>query len=118
MRIYGNATKHRDFTYVDDIARGTIAGLRPLGYEVINLGSDTPVPLMDTVRLIETLTGKRAVLEFHPFPKADVLATWADIGKAERLLGWRPLCTFREGVAQLVAWYRENREWAKHVTMH
>ncbi len=115
VHIYGDGTQQRDFTYVDDIARGTIAGLKPLGYEVINLGSDTPVPLMDTVRLIETLTGKRAVLEFHPFPKADVPATWADIGKARRLLGWRPQMRYREGIAALVDWYTRNREWAREI---
>lgn len=115
VHIYGDGTQQRDFTYVDDIARGTIAGLRPLGYEVINLGSDTPVPLMDTVRLIEDLTGKTAQLEFHPFPKADVYATWADINKARRLLGWHPQMTHRQGIAALVEWYQANRDWARGI---
>ena len=115
VHIYGDGTQQRDFTYVDDIARGTIAGLKPMGYEIINLGSDAPVPLMDTVRLIEDLTGKQATLEFHPFPKADVFATWADIGKANRLLGWRPQMSTRQGIAELVDWYRANRAWAKDV---
>lgn len=115
VTIFGDGTQQRDFTYVDDIACGTIAGLRPLGYEVINLGSDTPVPLIDTVRLIENLTGKAARLEFHPFPKADVYATWADIHKAERLLGWRPQMTYRQGIAALVEWYQANREWAQEI---
>lgn len=113
--VYGDGTQQRDFTYVDDIARGTIAGLKPLGYEIINLGSDTPVVLMDTIRLIEELSGKRANLQYQPRHPADVLATWADIGKAERLLGWRPQVSYREGIAALVAWYRENRAWAKDV---
>ncbi|HQM14329.1 MAG TPA: GDP-mannose 4,6-dehydratase [Anaerolineae bacterium] len=115
VHIYGDGTQQRDFTYVDDIARGTIAGLQPMGYEIINLGSDAPVPLMDTVRLIEDLTGKQARLEFHPFPKADVYATWADISKAERLLGWRPQITYRAGIAALVEWYQVNREWAREI---
>jgi len=113
--VYGDGRQSRDFTYVDDIARGTIAGLRPLGYEVINLGSDAPVMLMDALRLIEELTGKEARLRFEPFHPADMEATWADIGKAERLLGWRPKTSFRDGMAALVAWYRENREWARLV---
>ena len=115
VHIYGDGAQQRDFTYVDDIARGTIAGLKPLGHEIINLGSDTPVPLMDTVRLIEDLTGKAAQLEFHPFPKADVYATWADISKAKRLLGWRPQMTYREGIAALAEWYGANREWAREI---
>ena len=113
--VYGDGQQSRDFTYVDDIARGTIAGLEPLGYEVINLGSDTPVVLMDAIRLVEELVGKKANIEYRPRHPADVLATWANIGKAERLLEWRPQSTFREGVARLVSWYRENREWARDV---
>ncbi len=115
VTVYGDGQQSRDFTYVDDIARGTIAGLRPLGYEIINLGSDTPVVLMNAIRTVEEATGKRAKLEMRPRHPADVLATWADIGKAERLLGWRPRTPFEEGVRQLVAWYRANRAWARDV---
>jgi nucleoside-diphosphate-sugar epimerase len=113
--VYGDGQQSRDFTYVDDIARGTISGLEPSGYEVVNLGSDTPVVLMDAIRLVEELVGKKANIEYRPRHPADVLATWANIGKAERLLEWRPQSTFREGVARLVSWYRENREWARDV---
>ncbi len=85
--VYGDGKQSRDFTYVDDIARGTLAALKPVGYEVINLGSDTPIVLMDAIRLVEDLAGKRASIEYKPRHPADVLATWADIEKAERLLG-------------------------------
>jgi nucleoside-diphosphate-sugar epimerase len=115
VTVYGDGQQSRDFTYVDDIARGTIAGLKPLGYEVINLGSDTPVVLVDAIRLVEELVGKPAKLESSPRHPADVLATWANIDKAERLLGWRPQFSFREGVMQLVDWYRENRDWASQI---
>jgi nucleoside-diphosphate-sugar epimerase len=115
VTIYGDGTQKRDFTFVDDIARGTIAGLKPLGYEIINLGSDTPVVLMDTVRLIEELSGKKAKLEYLPRHPADVYATWADISKAEELLDWRPQTSYKEGIAALVEWYVENRDWAKDV---
>jgi UDP-glucuronate 4-epimerase len=113
--VYGDGSQERDFTYVDDIARGTIAGLKPVGYEVINLGSDTPVVLMDTIRLIEELLGKKATFEYRKFHPADVMATWANISKAEQLLGWRPQFNFRKGVEALVAWYRANRAWAKEI---
>ena len=115
VTIYGDGTQKRDFTFVDDIARGTIAGLKPLGYEIINLGSDTPVVLMDTVKEIERLSGREANLVFEPSHPADVYATWADISKAERLLGWRPQTSYREGIAALVEWYKNNREWAKEI---
>lgn len=115
VTVYGDGRQSRDFTNVEDIARGTIAGLRPMGFEVINLGSDKPVVLMDAIRLIEEITGRKALLEFQPLHPSDVPATWADIGKAKRLLGWRPLVDFKDGVAALVNWYQQNRAWAKAI---
>ncbi|NLF10384.1 MAG: NAD-dependent epimerase/dehydratase family protein [Anaerolineaceae bacterium] len=115
VTVYGDGRQSRDFTYVDDIARGTVAGLRHLDYQVINLGSDQPVVLMDLVRLVEELAGRQAILEFRPAHPADVPATWADIGRAEQLLGWRPHVPFREGVERLVDWYRDNRDWAREI---
>ncbi len=114
--VYGDGKESsRDYTYLDDVARGVIAGLKPLKYEVINLGSDSPLVLIDTIRLVEELVGKEAVLLHQPFHPADARATWADIRKAEKLLGWRPQVTFREGITALVEWYQANREWAKHI---
>jgi nucleoside-diphosphate-sugar epimerase len=115
VAIYGDGQQSRDFTYVGDVARGTIAGLRPLGYEVINLGSDRPVVLMNAVRLVENLVGRQAQLDYHDRHPADVLATWADIGKAGILLGWEPQTRFEEGVARLVEWYRANRAWVSQI---
>jgi UDP-glucuronate 4-epimerase len=71
--------------------------------------------LLDAVRLVEELVGRRAELVFRPAHRADVPATWADIGKADRLLDWRPRSSFREGMAALVAWYQANRAWAKQI---
>lgn len=114
--VYGDGKQSsRDYTYLEDIARGVIAGLKPLNYEVINLGSDSPIVLIDTIRLIEELVGKEAQLSHQPFHPADVRATWANIRKAEKLLDWRPQVTFREGITALVEWYQANREWAKDI---
>jgi nucleoside-diphosphate-sugar epimerase len=113
--VFGDGLQERDFTYVDDVARGTIAGLKPLGYEIINLGSDEPVVLADAVKLVEEYTGCSAAIVSKPRHPADVQATWADIGKAERLLGWRPKTDFKQGVRNLVNWYDSNREWAAQI---
>jgi nucleoside-diphosphate-sugar epimerase len=115
VMVFGDGQQSRDFTYVEDIARGTIAGLKPVGYDIINLGSDQPVVLMDTIRIVERLVGKSATIEYRPRHPADVLATWADITKAENLLGWRPQKTIEEGITRLVEWYQENRDWAKDI---
>ena len=70
---------------------------------------------MESIRLIEKLTGKQAHLEHKPLHPADVLATWADIGKARQLMGWEPRTSFEEGITRLVEWYNKNREWASQV---
>ncbi|MEA2462590.1 MAG: UDP-glucuronate 4-epimerase [Acidobacteriota bacterium] len=113
--VYGDGQQSRDFTYVDDIARGAIAALRPLGYEVINLGSDAPVVLADALATVEEFTGRTAIIDRLPMHKSDVPATWANIGKAEELLGWRPQVDMREGIRRLVDWYNENRDWTSSI---
>ena len=115
LTVYGDGGQSRDFTYIDDIARGTVAALRPLGFEVVNLGSDRPIVLMDVIRLLEKLIGAEAVVEYQPPDPADVPATWAAIGKAERVLGWRPETSFEEGIQRAVDWYLGNRDWARHI---
>lgn len=115
VSIYGDGQQSRDFTYVDDIARGTIAALKPLGYEVINLGSDTPIVLMDMIRMIEKAADREACLDFQDRHPADVTATWADISKANRLLGWKPEWTFEKGVQSALDWYKANREWTREI---
>ena len=113
VTIYGDGSQSRDFTYVDDIARGTIAGLRPVGHGIFNLGSDRPVRLMDLLRTVERLVGKEARIEFRPAHPADVPATWADITRAREILGWEPRTSYEQGVGAVVEWYRANRDWVK-----
>jgi nucleoside-diphosphate-sugar epimerase len=113
--LYGDGKQTRDFTYVDDIADGTVRGLKRLGFQVINLGGDSPHDLLELIALVEAEAGKKACIERRPLHAADVLATWADIGKAKELLGWQPRVSLAEGVARLSAWYRENRDWAKDI---
>lgn len=105
--IYGDGGQSRDFTYVEDIARGTVAGLKRLGYEVINLGSDRPVVLREALRMIEERMGKRAEIRWEAAHAADMRATWAKIGKARELLGWEPRTALGEGLTALVELYGE-----------
>lgn len=116
VTVYGDGTQQRDFTYAEDIARGTVAAaLTRVGYEVVNLGSDRPVVLNDVINLIERLVGRKANVEYRPRHRADVFATWAHIGKAERILGWRPEVALEQGMEETVRWYQDNRSWASEV---
>ena len=113
ITVNGDGAQLRDFTYVDDVARGTAAALTLQGYETINLGNDRPVVLNDVIRMIEDAVGRHAQIQYRPRHPADPLITWADIGRAQKLLDWTPVVGIEEGIRRAVAWYTENREWAK-----
>jgi nucleoside-diphosphate-sugar epimerase len=115
VRIFGDGSQSRDFTYVDDIARGTVAGLTRLGHEIINLGSNGPYKLTDAIALVEQATSHKAKVIHSASDPSDVRATWANIDKASRLLRWRPQVGFAAGIDRLVRWYRDNRDWAKDI---
>jgi UDP-glucuronate 4-epimerase len=115
VTVFGDGRQERDFTFVDDVARGTIAALRPIGYDIINLGSDTPVVLTDAIALVERFTGARANIRNVPRHPADVEATWANIDKARERLDWEPATSLEQGIERLVDWYNENREWTRDI---
>lgn len=115
VAVYGDGTQSRDFTYIDDIARGTILGLKPLGYEVINLGSDQPVVLMDIIHLIEEQVEREANLVFKSRHPADVDKTWADVTRARTTLGWHTETPYIDGFSNLAAWYDQNQDWASGI---
>ncbi|HHG75566.1 MAG TPA: SDR family NAD(P)-dependent oxidoreductase [Persephonella sp.] len=118
IKLFGDGSQARDFTYVDDIARGTVLAMKPVGYEIINLGGGkNPISLKTIIQKIEDLLGKKAKIEYKPFHKADMKETWADIEKAEKLLGWKPEIDIDEGLRRTVRWYVENRDWLKDVSV-
>jgi nucleoside-diphosphate-sugar epimerase len=115
IRIYGDGTQSRGFTYVDDIARGTIAALKPLGYEIINLGGHEVISINGLVELIEELTGKKANVQYGPPNLADMFMNQANVTKAREMLGWNPQVKLAEGIGNLIDWYKAEQSWAKDV---
>lgn len=115
ITVYGDGRQTRDFTYVDDIARGTISAVKPLGYEIINLGNNRPLELANIISIIETQLGQKAKKQYSPPHPADVPATWADISKAKTLLNWEPRIAAEEGIQNTIKWYKANRAWAYNV---
>lgn len=116
VRLNGDGSQARGFTYLDDIARGTILGLKPLGYEIINLGGHESISMNDLIAMIEKLLGKKANLEYAPYHKADIRNSLADVNKARRILGWEPTVGLEEGVGRMIDWYLSERSWASQVS--
>ena len=111
--LFGDGTQTRDFTYIDDIADGTVRALKPVGYEIINLGSDHPVKLNYVIGLLEKYLGKKARIKRYKLHPADVTATWAHIEKAKKMLGWKPKMPLEQGVENTVRWFLENKKFLK-----
>ena len=116
--LYGDGSQSRDFTYVDDIARGTIlAAQKADGFEVYNLGGgNNPLSLNYMIEKIETYLDKKANVVYHPAHIADIDSTWANIDKAQKMLGWQPETDFDTGLLKAVNWYKENEHWLKDVS--
>jgi len=117
LLLNGDGSQSRGVTYLDDIARGTILGLKRLGYEIINLGGHEVISLNETIARLEVLLDQKAQVQFLPSHKADILASQADVAKARHLLGWQPQVGLDEGMRRLVDWYLAERSWASQVIL-
>ncbi len=118
IELFGDGTQSRDFTYIDDIADGTIKAQKEVGYEIINLGGGkSPRSLNYVIGRLEELLGKKAVIDYKPFLKTDMTETSADITKAGRLFDWTPGTDLDEGLKKTVDWYVDNRNWLKEVKL-
>ena len=118
LEIFGDGSQERDFTYIDDIAGGTVKALKPLGYEIINLGNNSPDKLSTAIQLIEKYVGKKARFKYKEFNKTDMKATRADIGKARKLLGWQPKVSLEEGIKRTVEWTKDNWGWVQKININ
>lgn len=116
VQVFGDGSQTRGFTYLDDIAHGTIAALKPMGYEIINLGGHESISINDLVHKFEGVIGKKADLHYLPANKADMSASWADVSKAKRLLDWEPRVGLDEGIRAVLDWYRQEHDWASQVS--
>lgn len=115
VRLNGDGSQSRGFTFLDDIARGTILGLKPLGYEIINLGGHEIIDMNSLIGMLEERIGRKAVVEYLPRHAADAMANNANVEKARRLLGWEPQVGLETGVTRLVDWYKAQRVWASQI---
>ena len=109
ITIFGDGSSSRDYTYIDDIVTGIKKCIdRVKGYEIINLGNSSPVKLIDLIKLIENVSGKKADIAMEDMKPGDVFTTFADINKANEILGFKPQTPIKEGLEKFVAWYEKN----------
>ncbi|NUP99572.1 MAG: GDP-mannose 4,6-dehydratase [Armatimonadetes bacterium] len=114
--VFNRGEMKRDFTHVSDIVQGIRGslfadGLEP--YEVFNLGNHQCEELTRLIEIIEQACGREAIRDLKPMQPGDVPATWADIERAQRKLGFQPTTPVEQGVPDFVAWYREQPEIAE-----
>jgi len=118
IELFGDGTQTRDFTFVEDIAEGTIKALKPLGYEIINLGGGKkPVKINDMISMMEKNLGKKAIINKKPFQNADMNDTSADVSKALKVLDWQPKVEFEDGIKLTADWYLKNKSWLKDIKL-
>src|SRR4051794_38526828 len=109
VRLYGDGTQGRDYTYVTDTVSGVVGALdRPSGYQIYNLGNSKPQANSHLIEVIEQELGKKANIVTRDYPSSDPQLTWADISRAHADLGYNPQVSLEEGVSRFVKWYREE----------
>ena len=108
IQVFNHGDMQRDFTYIDDIAEGTIRVLdRPSRYAVYNIGNHQPVALLDYIAELERALGKKATLEMKPMQPGDVKATYADTRALQQAVGFVPSTQLRDGLFRFAAWFRD-----------
>jgi UDP-glucuronate 4-epimerase len=110
--MYGDGSTSRDYTFVGDIVQGILAAIdyNATQFEIINLGNHYSISLKDLIGTIEEVTGKKAALQQLPEQAGDVPHTYADIGKAQRLLNYQPTTKLKDGIQAFYEWYQQNKE--------
>lgn len=109
LQIFNEGKMRRDFTYIDDIVDGTIAAtFSNLSFEIFNLGNHTPIPLLTFLNTLEEALEKKAILEMHPMQPGDMVETFADIEKAQKLLHFSPKTPLKEGLTHFASWFQKR----------
>lgn len=111
IRMFGDGTTSRDYTYIDDIVTGVVASydrIHQHGYRIWNLGGKAPVSLREMIATIGRVVGVEPKVEPGPMQPGDVERTWADLSRSSAELGYAPNTAFEEGVRRQWAWIKSS----------
>lgn len=108
ITLFGDGSTRRDYTYIDDIVYGIISAINYKGsaYEIVNLGNNETVELLELVKAIEDASGYKAIKKFGPEQPGDVKQTWADVTKANKLFGYKSEYSLDKGLKEFAKWYK------------
>jgi UDP-glucuronate 4-epimerase len=110
IKKFGDGSTRRDYTYIADFVKGFVNAIdRQFGYEIFNLGNSSTVSLQEALDIVRDVTGKTLHIEELPMQPGDVNITNADISKAQKMLDYNPVTSYRDGMAALHAWFVANR---------
>jgi UDP-glucuronate 4-epimerase len=111
IQLFGDGGTTRDYTYIDDIVDGVMAALRPTEeFRIYNIGGGRPITLKEMVERLEAAMSKKARITFAPMQPGDMTHTLADIGRAEKELGYRPSRPFDESLQLFVDWFMSTEK--------
>jgi UDP-glucuronate 4-epimerase len=113
IKVFNHGNMERDFTYIDDIIHGVLRALQADGLdktEIFNLGNSRTERLGDLIQVLAETMGVEPVKEMYPMQPGDVLATYADVSRARKKLGYKPATKIQVGIPKFVHWYREYTE--------
>jgi UDP-glucose 4-epimerase len=108
--VYGDGEQSRDFTYIDNVVEANICAARApkTGGEVVNIACGEAITVNAIIALINELLGKNVQPVYDPARPGDVKHSLADISAAEKLIGFKPVVLFRQGLEKSIDWYRNN----------
>jgi nucleoside-diphosphate-sugar epimerase len=111
ITVYGDGKQTRSFCYITDTVTGLLlltANEKAKG-EVVNLGSAQEVTILELAEKIKEVTKCKSSVTFHPLPKDDPKRRCPDTSKLEKVVGWKPDVSFKEGLKRTIAWFSQNK---------
>ena len=111
IQVFNNGEMKRDFTFIDDIIDGTKSAIsNNYNCEIFNLGNNKSEKLMDVISIIEKKLNKKAIINYKPLQKGDMIETFADIDYSIKKLNFNPKTSLEEGIESLVTWFKDYYE--------